>query len=270
MSVSQAVAALSQAGPLIQAALAVAVALLGAGAVLQLALWRLRARPRPHHRPRAPLALGAAPAAEPDPGPPEAWDDTPGEPVDDPLDEPDEPFGRRVSDGAEEESGRDADAIVRAEVVAGPTAAAVSLIGARPYRGAPAFRWTAPGVASAYRPATVVLGVHPEHGALVVDLAAAPDVITVTGAHADRIRYARYLAGQLLAGGTTVVAGEELMGRSDTPHPASGALAVVFHAGPRGTPPPAGPGGVPTVLVLVGDVPRARWSIVARPRGAAG
>jgi hypothetical protein len=116
-------------------------------------------------------------------------------------------------------------------------------------------------------------------GELFVDLTASPDVITVTGPAPARLRQAQSLARQLHLVGVTVIAVGDVLGR---PAPAGcrsvttwdGRTAgdfpvVVFHPGPGDEATAAvgraGTGMSRAVLVLVGDVRRARWSIDVQP-----
>ncbi|WP_432992192.1 hypothetical protein [Dactylosporangium sp. CA-233914] len=259
-------------GPYAQIALAASALLLVAVAVLQVALvvQSRRANREPsHRRRRIPLAAAEAfvataraartpPSAEltallPATRTPVALAARPaGDGPDDVVDDGPERFG--------EVGG----AIVRAVVAAGPMLLDVSLVGVRPGRGAAPFRWAGRAADGPGGPGVVVLGEHPRLGALVVDLARAPDVVTVTGSPAERLAYARQLARQLVAGGAAVTAGQDVLGpgAGRPAHARSATSAVVFRTGPGGPPEPPSP----DATILVGDLPRARWSIDARSR----
>lgn len=123
----------------------------------------------------------------------------------------------------------------------------------------------------------VVLGRQDERR-LFVDLAAAPDVFTVTGVLSAARRQARAVAEQLRTAGATVFVVGDALGPDvpseyrrlevfpDADSAASGGPAVVFSGGLRGAELTAARAlaartGHQVVPVLVGEVVRSRWSV---------
>lgn len=172
--------------------------------------------------------------------------------------------------------------VLRTEVVAGDEAVSVRLAGVR---DTSASGWVLDVRPPADAAALVVLGEN-DQGTLYVDLALAPDVVTVTGSPESRQRQALSLARQLVEAGVTVTAVGNPFGASGPPgcrsvptvddaieEATGGGLRVLFHArDPRddtelaairralSLQPPR------LVPVLVGDVRPGRWSIDVRPQ----
>jgi hypothetical protein len=181
--------------------------------------------------------------------------------------------------------------MVETEVRQGSDILAVSLIGLLDPSGPDGATWRSAaepmGPSAGLIPLAV--GIAAEGALLVVDLARAPDTITMTGPIWAVRRQARRLAGQLASGAASVFAmvgalGDSLPGGCrpvqglDDPALVQGGAGagprVVFCAGdPRhaSVQPPAA-GSLPTqshrsplVVVLVGSPHRSRWSIEVRP-----
>jgi len=145
----------------------------------------------------------------------------------------------------------------------------VSLLGHR--GGGVAYTWHEPGAVPPDAAMPVPMGGR-DGRVLYVDLARAPDVVTVRGRLADSQRYARELAERLVAAGIEVtVLGDGLGPR--VPAGCQRISALPDTGGPTGvlfcTEPPApvrravrelaGTGRL--VPVLLGAIPRARWSV---------
>jgi hypothetical protein len=163
--------------------------------------------------------------------------------------------------------------------------ATVSLLGRR--GGGTAFTWRPRAAGSPGGRMPAPLGEY-NGRTLYVDLALAPDVVTVLGRLADSQRYARELADHLIAVGVPVtVLGDALGPRpparcrriSELPEPGpAGSVAptgVLFCADPpadvrRAAVDLGTRGGGHLVPVLLGDVPRARWSVRVGVPDAAG
>ena len=173
-------------------------------------------------------------------------------------------------------------AMLRAEVVSGPDAMIVSLAGVRATSEPAPACWLY-AEAAPYGSTLAALGRN-RRGILYVDLAHAPDVITITGPQPSCQRQALSLARQLVGNGVAVTVVGDPFGApaagcrffstvDDAVQEATGATAglrVMFCDG-------AIPADIATIRqavavpmprlvpVLVGDVPRARWSIHVQP-----
>jgi hypothetical protein len=153
-----------------------------------------------------------------------------------------------------------------ADLVCGGDPASVRLIGGRD--GAVAYVWLGPGMHPPGGKPGVVLGRGAE-GRLWLDLAAAPDVLTVTGDPAAGLRQARALIDQLYADGTPfTVVGTALEDGvpADLPDVDLATPRVLICAGVAGHELPgllervrAAAGRL--LPIVVGDVPAARWSL---------
>lgn len=156
-------------------------------------------------------------------------------------------------------SGRVLD--LRAELRCGGDPGLVRLLGGR---GANPYIWLGPGMQPPGGRPGVVLG-RGAGGRLWVDLAAAPDVLTVTGDPAAGLRQARALIDQLYADGMPfTVVGNALEASPLEADPATPQVLIA-----AGVPAHEMPGLLARVRasagrllpILVGDVPAARWSL---------
>ncbi|MEV6598521.1 hypothetical protein AB0M36_16835 [Actinoplanes sp. NPDC051346] len=156
----------------------------------------------------------------------------------------------------------------------------VSLLGARGEADEPAFVWCGTDEPTPDGPAFVLLG---DHGGrrLYVDLTRTPDVLTVTGETENCRRVARRLAERVATAGADVLVLSGALGDqppsgaraldeipAEPPEPAN-RFGVVFCAGPGATASArrlatANPGRL--LPILLGEVPRARWSVGVRVR----
>jgi hypothetical protein len=148
---------------------------------------------------------------------------------------------------------------LREELICGGDRATLCLLGAR---GPNAYIWLSPGMQPPGGRPGVVLG-RGDRGRFWLDLAAAPDVLTVTGDPAAGLRLARALIDQLYADGTpfSVVgnaleesgvessSAQVLIGAGVPAHELPSLLARVRASAGRLLP------------ILIGDVPSARWSL---------
>lgn len=174
---------------------------------------------------------------------------------------------------------------LQAELVCGGDHGTLRLIGTGSGPPGPATCWLAPGGSPPAGRLGLVLG-RGTGGRLWLDLALAPDVLTVTGDPAAGLRFARSVIDQLWAAGTAVtVLGDRL--RDDLPAgcrhvPTLAELPVSLSAGARVLLAAGLPvrtlrelrplvDGPATAAIVVGDVPAARWSLhFAEARGRAG
>ncbi len=229
----------------------------------------------------------AQPEPEPEPEPQPVAESQP-EPEIEPVTEP-LPFGSadRPAEPAAERPPTAADPALphlRAELTGDQDRLAVRLIGVVPGREAPAYAWLADGEAMPPATMPVVLG-RSGRWWLHVDLAATPDVVTVTGPAPGRRRLASAIVGQLLDADVRVIAVGDALG-TDVPDRCE--RLGDFPAAPEGAVHPDRPyavicgelhadwaalarvtaAGRRSVTVVVGEVARSRWSVeVAAPGG---
>src|SRR6266536_1490079 len=145
----------------------------------------------------------------------------------------------------------------RAEVSGSAGTVRVRLIGVRPGDAA-GWGWCEPGLPPQPAVLPVVLGEHAGRR-LWVDLARAPDVLSVAGSAEGCRRAARELIGQLLTAGYEVTVVGDALGR---PAPAGCRELASLPS----TPDPAGDPELPGVVVCAGgDAPAAVRPILARP-----
>ncbi|WP_432827584.1 hypothetical protein [Dactylosporangium sp. CA-092794] len=166
----------------------------------------------------------------------------------------------------------------------GADRATVRLAGARAPGTEPAWVWLAADAALPACPTSVPVGTG-EAGTLCVDLARAPDVLTVTGDAGAGRRLAADLAGQLAGRGVRVAAVGPVLGAPVAGAEALGSLAEA-EAAVEAEADPAGPAWVVfcppgedpalvlrlsarhaprTVVVFVGHARSSRWSFEAQP-----
>jgi hypothetical protein len=143
--------------------------------------------------------------------------------------------------------------MLEAGVRDGDDSLAIWLTGQQDGSDSAAYRWASDGEPISRVPGTVpaVVGLGPR-GTLVIDLARAPDVITVTGRNDGPRRQARRLAEQLIAVGVPVLA---TAGAFDEPAP-SGIRVLTGLDDPALAHAPADAG--PRVLFCPGDAARGR------------
>ena len=175
--------------------------------------------------------------------------------------------------------------VLHAELAAGRDAVAVRLVGVRSATDPPGEAWVYAAAEGPYGgTAPVALGEN-GHGTLYVDLALAPDVVTITGPREGRQRQGLSLARQLARIGVAVAVVDNVLDSEVPPGcrvvptfdeaareaaNARAALYFVFLAGTEGTDLTAirraVSVSVPRLIpVLLGDAPRARWSIDVQP-----
>jgi hypothetical protein len=173
------------------------------------------------------------------------------------------------------------DSVLDAEVADGGDTIVVRLAGTQTRTRRP-YTWVAAGDPHPQTAGTVALGVR-DDSTLVVDLLLSPDVLTLTGPATHRARLVHSLAGQLHRNGAAVVVVGDAAGER-TPEGAAAVPSYDHVAGHTGQSPllvifgsDTDTQGIPvirrlvrrsharTVLVIVGDARRARWSFHVEP-----